>query len=182
MCQHAINELKQVSSTNDKDYDQMIHILEKIVKLHETAEEWEDVIATYKEIQQIDPRYPKLREKLDKAEKMKKRAKSRDYYKILELSSRKAKAKEIRSQYKKLALIYHPDRCGQKDTPTEGWSDKKCENAFRDIADAKEVLSDKEKRKMFDDGVDPLDAEEQQQQNQQRHNPFHGFNPFGGGG
>ena len=34
-----------------------------------------------------------------------------------------------------------------------------------------------EKRAKFDAGDDPLDAEEQAQQ----HNPFHGFNPFGGG-
>jgi DnaJ homolog subfamily C member 3 len=34
-----------------------------------------------------------------------------------------------------------------------------------------------EKRAKFDAGDDPLDAEEQAQQN----NPFHGFNPFGGG-
>lgn len=34
-----------------------------------------------------------------------------------------------------------------------------------------------EKRARFDAGDDPLDAEEQAQQ----HNPFRGFNPFGGG-
>jgi len=52
---------------------------------------------------------------------------------------------------------------------------------FIDIAAAKEVLTDPEKRKQFDNGMDPLDAEEQAQQNQ-GFNPFHhGGSPFGGG-
>ena len=53
---------------------------------------------------------------------------------------------------------------------------------FRDIADAKEVLTDDEKRQQCDQGSDPLDAEEQSERNQRHHNPFQGFNPFGGGG
>ena len=36
-----------------------------------------------------------------------------------------------------------------------------------------------EKRERFDNGEDPLDPEEQQSR---AHNPFQGFNPFGGGG
>ena len=49
-----------------------------------------------------------------------------------------------------------------------------------DIAAAYEVLSDPEMRKQFDNGVDPLDAEQQAEENR---NPFGGgFNPFGGGG
>ena len=47
-----------------------------------------------------------------------------------------------------------------------------------DIASAKEVLSDEEKRQKFDNGEDPLDPE-----SSQGYNPFHqhqgGF-PFGG--
>jgi len=53
---------------------------------------------------------------------------------------------------------------------------------FIDIAAAKEVLTDPEKRKQFDNGMDPLDAEEQAQQNQGFHHPFHhGGSHFGGG-
>ncbi len=48
------------------------------------------------------------------------------------------------------------------------------------------MLTDAEKRQKFDNGMDPLDAEEQAQQNQ-GYNPFHqhhhhGGGPFGGGG
>ena len=37
-----------------------------------------------------------------------------------------------------------------------------------------------EMRQKFDNGEDPLDPEQQQQGG--HGNPFHGFNPFGGGG
>ena len=56
---------------------------------------------------------------------------------------------------------------------------------FFSLIAAKEVLSDKEMRQKFDQGEDPLDAEEERER--QRHgNPFQGFhrqggNPFGGG-
>jgi DnaJ family protein C protein 3 len=62
---------------------------------------------------------------------------------------------------------------------------EKAQKDFMDIAAAKEVLTDPEKRQRFDNGEDPLDAEEQAQHNHHHHgfNPFgHGFNPFGGGG
>ena len=44
---------------------------------------------------------------------------------------------------------------------------------------AKEVLSDKEMRQKFDQGEDPLDAE-QERERQSRGNPFHGFHRQGG--
>ena len=51
-----------------------------------------------------------------------------------------------------------------------------------DIASAKEVLSDPDKRAMFDNGEDPLDAEAERERQQQQHNPFGGFNGFQGFG
>ena len=70
-----------------------------------------------------------------------------------------------------------------------------------DIASAKEVLTDPEKRQMFDNGTlctpwtpvailhtcmlageDPLDAEEERDRQSRGGHPFRGgFNPFGGG-
>lgn len=64
---------------------------------------------------------------------------------------------------------------------------EKAQKTFIDIAAAKEVLTDAEKRQKFDNGMDPLDAEEQAQQNQgfnpfHHHHQHHGGGPFGGGG
>ena len=47
-----------------------------------------------------------------------------------------------------------------------------------DIAAAKEVLSDPEKRQQFDNGEDPLDPEEQSRQGGQGHPFGHGGFPF----
>ena len=180
LCNQAIQEI------GEGEYE-AIDIIKKVAEIHESQENWDAALRSYRTIESIDPNNPNginIDDKIEKCEKMKKRAKSRDYYKILKLSRKNCRAKDVRSQYKKLALIYHPDRCS-KNEDTKGWSAEKCEQAFRDIADAKEVLSDKEKKAMFDEGVDPLDAEEQAEQNRGGGggHPFpHGFNPFGNGG
>lgn len=81
---------------------------------------------------------------------------------------RTASKQEITKAYRKLAKEWHPDR-------HSGADKDKAEKKFVDIAAAKEVLSDPEKREKFDNGEDPLDPEEQQQGH------GHPFNPFGAG-
>jgi len=64
----------------------------------------------------------------------------KDYYKILGVG-RKATDKEIRSAYLKLARKYHPDKNPGVNS---------AEERFKEINEANEVLSDAEKRKMYD--------------------------------
>jgi molecular chaperone DnaJ len=64
-----------------------------------------------------------------------------NYYKILEVS-RDASEDEIKKSYRKLALKYHPDK-----NPT---GDKFAENRFKEIVDAYHVLSDKNRRTIYD--------------------------------
>lgn len=64
----------------------------------------------------------------------------KDYYSILGVS-KTASADEIKKAFRKLALKYHPDR-----NP----GDKKAEDRFKEISEAYEVLSDKEKRQKYD--------------------------------
>lgn len=63
-----------------------------------------------------------------------------DYYKILGVS-KDASGDEIKKQYRKLAMKYHPDK-------TKG--DKAAEEKFKKLSEAYAVLSDKEKRKQYD--------------------------------
>jgi len=65
---------------------------------------------------------------------------ARDYYEVLGVK-RDATEKEIKSTFRKLAKKYHPDA-----NP----NDPNAEARFKEINEAYEVLSDKEKRQMYD--------------------------------
>jgi len=65
----------------------------------------------------------------------------KDYYAILGVS-RNADEKELKSAYRKLALKWHPDR-----NPD---SKEMAEEKFKEIAEAYEVLSDSNKRAVYD--------------------------------
>ena len=80
-----------------------------------------------------------------------------DYYEVLGIS-RSANGDEIKRAYRQLALKYHPDR-----NP----GDKEAENKFKEAAEAYSILTDAEKRKIYDHyGHDGLERQ--------------GFNGFSG--
>uniref|UniRef100_A0A9L0IDM7 DnaJ homolog subfamily C member 3 n=1 Tax=Equus asinus TaxID=9793 RepID=A0A9L0IDM7_EQUAS len=142
-------------------------------------EMYDEAIQDYETAQEHNENDQQIREGLEKAQRLLKQSQKRDYYKILGVK-RNAKKQEIIKAYRKLALQWHPDNFQNEEEK------KKAEKKFIDIAAAKEVLSDPEMRKKFDDGEDPLDAETQQGGGG---NPFHrswnswqGFNPFSSGG
>ena len=64
----------------------------------------------------------------------------KDYYRVLEVS-RDASEKEIKHAYRKAARKYHPDF-----NP----DDESAEEKFKEVNEAYEVLSDPEKRKLYD--------------------------------
>ncbi|MCX5854207.1 MAG: molecular chaperone DnaJ [Deltaproteobacteria bacterium] len=64
----------------------------------------------------------------------------RCYYEVLCIE-RNASDEEIKKSYRKLAMQYHPDR-----NP----GDKEAEEQFKEAAEAYEVLSDREKREIYD--------------------------------
>lgn len=72
---------------------------------------------------------------------------SKNYYDILDISEEEKKLSDsefnklLKKKYKKLALQYHPDK---------NQGDKECEDKFKDISEAYEVLSDEKKRKQYD--------------------------------
>ncbi|KAF8638271.1 hypothetical protein AX17_002293 [Amanita inopinata Kibby_2008] len=90
-----------------------------------------------------------------------------DLYKVLDVD-RSASDTDIRHAYKKLSRKYHPDKNKDPDA----------ESKFVDIAHAYEVLSDPEKRQIYDHhGEEGLKSHE----NGQQANPFDMFQSFFGG-
>lgn len=65
---------------------------------------------------------------------------SKDYYNILGVG-RDASQEEIKRAYRKLAIKYHPDK---------NKGDKEAENKFKEATEAYEVLSDSQKRQVYD--------------------------------
>jgi hypothetical protein len=68
-----------------------------------------------------------------------------DYYQILGVSRTSTNA-DIRRAYRKLAVIYHPDKN----------SDPNAESIFKEINQAYEVLGDPQKRRAYDQGFEIL--------------------------
>jgi molecular chaperone DnaJ len=65
---------------------------------------------------------------------------SRDYYEVLEIEKNASEA-EIKKAYRRLAVEHHPDR---------NQGSKEAEEKFKDLAEAYNVLSDPQKRQMYD--------------------------------
>jgi len=94
----------------------------------------------------------------------------KDYYDILGVS-RNASEREIKQAYRKLARKYHPD---------VNPGDKSAEAKFKEINEAYEVLSDKEKRQKYDRYGDQWQYADQFAQAQQQQGPFWNFSQTGG--
>ncbi|KAH9998950.1 hypothetical protein BJV77DRAFT_649732 [Russula vinacea] len=96
-----------------------------------------------------------------------------DYYKLLGVS-RDASDDDIKKAYKKMALKWHPDR----NAGSEEASQK-----FKQISEAFEVLSDKQKRTIYDQfGEDGLKTGGPSAGAGAGPSPFSGFSGFPGGG
>ncbi len=67
-------------------------------------------------------------------------AAKRDYYEVLGIK-RNATPEEIKKAFRKMALLYHPDK-----NP----GDKKAEDKFKEASEANDVLSDETKRQQYD--------------------------------
>lgn len=162
----AIKQCNEALKIDENDVDALCDRAEA----HILNEMYDEAVADYQKAKNINEHLHKVQEGFERAQKLQKQSKKRDYYKILGLK-RSATKKEIMKSYRKLAVQWHPDHY-------EGDDKKKAEKMFIDIAAAKEVLSDPEKRAKYDSGEDPLDPEAQSGGGHQWHQG--GF-PFGEG-
>jgi len=108
-------------------------------------EKFEEAISEYKKVIEMDEHSKEGREGLQQAERLYKRSKEIDYYKLLNVS-RSASGREIKRAYHKLAVEYHPDK-----NPDDR---EQAEIKFKAVAQAYEVLSDDDMRRKYDAGED----------------------------
>jgi len=102
----------------------------------------------------------------------------RDYYEILGVK-KSASLDEIRKAYRELALRYHPDR-----VPAE--QKKEAEEKFKEISESYAVLSDSQKRALYDQyghsGIDQRYAQEDIFKGADFSSVFQDLSDFGFGG
>nr|ATU82884.1 secreted Fis1 TPR C containing protein [Pristhesancus plagipennis] len=134
-------------------------------------EMYDEALKDYYEVIDSNGNYHRAKEGVQKVQKLQKQSEKRDYYKILGVK-RSASKREIIKAYRKAAQQWHPDNF------PEGAEKKAAEKKFIDIAAAKEVLTNEDKRAKFDQGEDPLDPESG---NHQGFNPFQEFHHFHSG-
>lgn len=135
-------------------------------------EEYEKAVEDFQQAKELDGDNEEINQGLERAQKLLKQSRKRDYYKILGVK-RNANKQEVIKAYRKLAQQWHPDNFQSEEEK------KEAEKKFIDIAAAKEVLTDPEMRQKVDAGEDPLDPENQHGSGHQQW-PFE-FNPFSSG-
>ena len=152
--------------------------IDRINTLLARADSWEgldDLAESLRDCERalnLDNNHAESRERVERAKRLEKKSKMKDYYKVLEVP-KDADDRTIKKAYKLKALALHPDKvCGAGQCKSKEESDR-ANKQFHEVAEAYEVLSDPEKRAKFDNGEDPIHEQPQQQGG--------GF-PFGGGG
>lgn len=93
---------------------------------------WEDALREYNAIKEANPSEPGIQKEIRNAELEMKKAKRKDYYKILGVE-KDADDNQIKKAYRKLAIIHHPDK-----NP----DDPEAAERFEDVGEAYETLSD----------------------------------------
>ncbi|EJD42377.1 hypothetical protein AURDEDRAFT_115037 [Auricularia subglabra TFB-10046 SS5] len=139
-------------------------------------EDWEDAVRAFEKAWEAQGRQGgELHQKLQRAQRLLKQSKAKDYYKVLGVS-RDADQKTIKKAYRRAAMTAHPDKGGS-------------EAKMAAVNEAYEVLSKPELRERFDNGEDPMDPMSQQGGHPFHQGGGHPFNmffqqggmPFGGG-
>ena len=146
----ALRDINKALSLNDKYWKAYF----RRGNIYMGLNMYEEAKYDFQKVKDNDPSNKDVHKLLEESKKEEKKAKKRDYYKILDLD-RNASPDDIRKAYKKLALKWHPDRNSESEE-----SQKMAEKMFKDINDAYVVLSDAKKKQMYDSGYDPLNPEE----------------------
>jgi DnaJ family protein C protein 7 len=133
--------------------------------VHMLLEDYEEAVHDYNKVRELDASTPDINWLISDAQSKAKQKGKKDYYQILEVP-RNANEADLKRAYRKLALQWHPDK--NSDTPEKR---TKSEKMFKDVNEAYAVLSDREKRRLYDMDMD-VDSPDMGM------GGFAGFDPF----
>ena len=149
-------KLKDDNETIIKVLDEMISknpsidlIIER-ADLHREMGNYDAAIFDYNNVLSQDPGNQRARKGHEEATEKLKQAKHVDYYEILGVS-KQASISEIKEAYRSMVRKWHPDRYPDKEQK------KKAEAMMKKINTAYEILTDPQRRRMYDQGIDPDD-------------------------
>eukprot|EP01122_Echinamoeba_exundans_P009983 TRINITY_DN3613_c0_g1_i1.p1 TRINITY_DN3613_c0_g1~~TRINITY_DN3613_c0_g1_i1.p1 ORF type:complete len:542 (-),score=160.45 TRINITY_DN3613_c0_g1_i1:49-1620(-) len=135
----------EYDSTNAK-------VLLRRARCHLKSELYEEAVRDFQAAERADPSNRELREETRQAQIALKRSKKKDYYKILGVTQ-ECSEHELKKAYRRLAVQLHPDKVtGSEELKLEA------EAKFKDLTEAYAVLSDPQKRRRYDSGVDDDDS------------------------
>jgi DnaJ family protein C protein 7 len=112
-------------------------------------EEYSEAMKDYNRAKELNPAYPDIENLISSAQTASQNRKRKDYYAILGIE-KGASDDQIKKAYRKMALKWHPDK--NSETPEQKME---AEKIFKDVNEAYAVLSDKNKKAIFDSGGDP---------------------------
>ena len=141
---HDINSSIKLNGNYWKSYRRRANIN---IELKYSEQAKEDL----KKVLELDPLNKEAMSLLDDIQREEKIAKKRDFYKLLNVN-RFSSQDEIRRNFKKLVIKWHPDKNNQSDEQREY-----AEKMFKDINEAYSILSDEKKKRIYDNGGHPDD-------------------------
>ena len=112
-------------------------------------EEFSEAMNDYNRAKELNPAYPDIDNLIASAQSGASNRKRKDYYSVLGIE-KTASDDQIKKAYRKQALKWHPDK--NSETPEQKME---AEKKFKDVNEAYAVLSDKNKKAIFDSGGDP---------------------------
>lgn len=158
---------EEAKKLNPSGHDELLIALGE---MYLSLGQYDDAIRSFQEAYKINPGNPNVRELVEKAKRVKKEKWATRHYDTLGVS-KDATQEEIKKAHTKLIRLHHPDKVGNDEAAR-----KEADRMTKEINAAYEVLSDKKKREMYDQGFDPDDPQAA------AHGGFGGgFNPFAGG-
>ncbi|KAG5489927.1 hypothetical protein JKF63_00044 [Porcisia hertigi] len=121
-------------------------------RIQEHLQNFEDAVRDMQQAAEADATFEaELRQLNARA----KRAKRKDYYKVLDLPQHESNQDTIKRAYKKACLQWHPDKWAHASEEEKSHA----ETQFKEIGEAFGVLSDPNKKRMYDSGQMDSDVE-----------------------